>query len=116
MIWVKYLNYTLPDKEHLLNITLVTDDSFTWCIEPAIHINDEFISKASFTFIKEVIECLFKVFEDPGTLDQIGLHFRCHLLIELEFFDDQIEIEVESLFYILTDIIVQSGLDMKRFV
>lgn len=63
-----------------------------------------------------MVERALKFFEDSGILDQVGLHLWGDLLVELELFDDQVEIIEEGLFDILSDIVVESWLDMERLV
>jgi len=63
-----------------------------------------------------MIESFLKLSEYSGTLNQVSLHFWSHLLVELEFFNNQVEIEVKGLLNILSDIIVQSWLNMEWFV
>ena len=116
MFWVEDLNDTLSDEIHLLDITLVADDSLTWCVQPAVHAYNQFIGETSLTFIKEMVESFLKLSEYSGTLNQVSLHFWCHLLVELEFFNNQVEIEVKGLLNVLSDIIVQSWLNMEWFV
>jgi len=116
MFWVEDLNDTLSDEIHLLDITLVADDSLTWCVQPTVHAYDQFIGETSFTLIKEMVESLLELSEYSSTLNQISLHFWSHLLVELELFDDQVEVEVEGLLNVLSDVIVESWLNMEWFV
>jgi hypothetical protein len=44
------------------------------------------------------------------------LHLWGDLLVELELFDNQVEIVQESLFDILSDIIIKSWLNMERLI
>ena len=106
----------LSDKEHFLNISLITDDNFTWDINPAQHIDDQVIGEASLALFEEVVERLFEVSESPCALDKFSLHFGRDLLIKLKLLYDQIEIIQESLLNVLSDIIIQSRLNMVRFV
>ena len=53
-----------------------------------------------------------KFFEYSGILNQIGLHLWSDLLVELEFFDDEVEVVAERLLNILSDIIIQRWLNM----
>ena len=113
---VVYLYESLPDEIHLLDIALETDDSFTWSVNSAVHTDDKLIGEASLALFKEVIEASFKFLEHSSVLDEIGLHLWSDLLVELELFDDQVEIIKESLFDILSNIVVKSWLNMERLV
>jgi hypothetical protein len=56
MIWVEHFNNTLSNKEHFLDITLVTKHLLSGNVKSTVHLNDEFVGKTSLTLIKEVIE------------------------------------------------------------
>jgi hypothetical protein len=49
-------------------------------------------------------------------LNQLSLHLGSEVLVELELFDDQVEVVHESLFDVFPDVVVESGLDMVWFV
>ena len=87
MVRIENLNNTLSNKVHFLYITLVADDSFTRCVQSAIHTDNQFISESSFTFIKEMTELFLKFIEHFGAFHQISLHFGSHLRIEWEVFN-----------------------------
>lgn len=53
---VEDFNKSLSDEVHLLDIAFVTNDHFTWCVDPAVHANDELVGKSSFTFFEEMVE------------------------------------------------------------
>jgi len=63
-----------------------------------------------------MVERAFKFLKDSSVLDQVSLHLRSDLLVELELFDDQVEIVEEGLLDILSDIIVKRWLNMERLV
>ena len=44
------------------------------------------------------------------------MHLWSDLLIELEFFNDQVEIIEEGLLYVLSDIIIERWLNVEGFV
>ena len=50
------LNESLSDEVHLLHVTFVTNDSLSWRINPAIHRNNELISKPSLALFEKVVE------------------------------------------------------------
>ena len=66
--------------------------------------------------VKEMIKRPLKLLEYASILNQVSLHLWSDLLVELEFFNDQVEIVEESLFDIFSNVVVQSGLDMVRLV
>lgn len=107
---------TLSDEEELLNIALVADDGLTWGVDSAVHVDDELVGKTSLTLIEEVVEGFLEFLEHSGVLDQVGLHLWGDLLVELEFFNNQVEIVHEGLFDVLPDIIVESWLDVEGLV
>lgn len=99
-------NQALPDKVHLLDITLETNYSLSWCIDSAIHANNELISESPFALFEEMVETSLKLFKNSCVLNKIGLHFWCNLLVELKLLDDQVEIVQEGLLDVLSDVIV----------
>lgn len=111
-----HFNEALPDEVHFFDITLVTNDAFAGGGDTAVHLDDELIGEASLALLEEVVEGSLEFFEDTGVLDQVRLHLRGNLLIELELFDNQVEIIEESLLNILSDIVVQGRLDVEGFV
>jgi len=113
---VEDFDKTLSNKVHLLNITLVTDNSFTWSVNSAVHVDDQLIGESSLALLKEVVEGSLEFLEDSGVLDKISLHLWCDLLVELELLDNQIEIVQEGLFNIFSDVVVQSWLNVEWLV
>ena len=63
-----------------------------------------------------MVERALKFLKDSSVLDQVSLHLWSDLLVELELFDDQVEIVEEGLLDILSDIIVKRWLNMERLV
>jgi len=53
---VEYLDETLSDEVHLLDITLVRDNDFTWGVNSAVHSNNELIGETSLALLKEMVE------------------------------------------------------------
>jgi hypothetical protein len=82
VVVVVYLDDSLSDEIHLLDITLVTNDSLTWGIESAEHVDNELVGESSLTFIEEVVERLLKLLENSCILDQLGLHLWSDLLVK----------------------------------
>ena len=91
LVGVKFHN-TLSDEEELLDVALVADDSLAGSIDSAVHVDDELVGEASLALIEKVVEGLFEFLEHSGILNQVSLHLWRDLLIELEFFNDQVEI------------------------
>ena len=100
------LNETLSNEVHFLDITLVADNSLPWSVDSAVHSNNQLVSETSLTLLKEMVERSLELLEDSGILDQISLHLWNNLLVELELLNNQVEIVKESLFNVLSDIIV----------
>jgi hypothetical protein len=113
---VENFNQTLSNEIHFFNVTSITNNSLAWSIDSAIHTDDKLIGKSSFALFEEMVEGLFEFFEDSGVLNQVSLHLWGDLLIELELFNNQVEIIEESLFDVLSDIVVQSWLNMEWLV
>jgi len=113
---VENFNQTLSNEIHFFNVTSITNNCLAWSIDSAIHTDDKLIGKSSFALFEEMVEGLFEFFEDSGVLNQVSLHLWGDLLIELELFNNQVEIIEESLFDVLSDIVVQSWLNMEWFV
>jgi len=84
-IRIEYFYDTLSNKVHFLNITLVADDWLIRSLDSAIHIDNQFICKTPFTFIKEVVECLLEFSKYSRAFYQISLHLGSHLVIKLKF-------------------------------
>jgi hypothetical protein len=113
---VENFNQSLSNEIHFFNVTSITNNSLAWSIDSAIHTDDKLIGKSSFALFEEMVEGLFEFFEDSGVLNQVSLHLWGDLLIELELFNNQVEIIEESLFDVLSDIVVQSWLNMEWLV
>jgi hypothetical protein len=110
------LNDSLSDEIHLLDVTLVTNDSLSRGVESAEHIDDELVGETSLAFVEEVVERFLKLLEDSGVLDKLGLHFWGDLLVENELLNNQVEIVHEGLLNVLSDIVIESWLDVERLV
>ena len=115
LVGVKFHN-TLSDEEELLDVALVADDSLAGSVDSAVHVDNELVGETSLALIEKVVERLFEFLEHSGILNQVSLHLWRDLLIELEFFNDQVEIIHEGLFDVLSDIVVKSWLDMEWLV
>lgn len=116
VVIVENFNDSLSDEINLLNVTFVADHHSSRGVQSAEHVNDELVGEASLAFIKEMIERLFKFLENSGILNELGLHLWSDLLVERELFNYQVEIVFESLLNILSDIVIQSWLNMERLV
>ena len=110
------LDDTLSDEVHLLDVALVADDSLSWRVKSAEHVDDELVGEASLALIEEVIEGLLKLLEHSGVLDELSLHLWGNLLVEDELLDDQVEVIHERLLDVVPDIVVQSGLNVEWLV
>ena len=113
---VENLDESLSDEIHLLDITLVADDSLAWGVDSAVHVDDQLICETSLALLKEVIERSLELLENSCILNQVSLHLWGDLLVELKLLNDQVEIIEESLFNILSDVVVESGLDVEWLV
>ena len=113
---IVHLNQSLPDKVHLLDVTLVADNALARRRDTAIHLYDQFVREATLAFLEEMVERSLEFFEHTCVLDQIGLHLGGNLLIELELINDEVEIIEESLFNIFSNIVVKSRLNVEWLV
>lgn len=109
-------NQTLSDEIHLLHIGFVADNSLARGVNSAVHADDQLVRETSFALLEEMVERSLELFKDSRILDKISLHLGGDLLIELELLNDQVEIIKESLFNVLSDIVIKRGLNMKRLV
>ena len=82
------------------------DDSSSRSIDSTVKIDDNLIDKSSFAFFEEMVEWFFKLMENSSVLNKFWLHFWCNLLIEVEFFNNQVEIKQKRLFDVFSDIVV----------
>lgn len=80
----------------------------------AVHVDDKFIGEAPLAVFKKVSEVYLKVFEN--CVHHVCLHFRRDLLIEVEFFNNQVEIVQESVLHVLLNITVEVWRYIIRFV
>ena len=116
IVVVIHLNNTLSNEVHFLDIALVTDDSLAWGIESAEHVNDQLVGKTSLALIEEMVERFFEFLENSRVLDEFSLHLWGNLLIENKLLNDQVEIIHEGLLNVLSDIIIESWLNMEWLV
>ena len=110
------LNNSLSDEIHLLDITLVTNDSLTGSVESAEHVDDQLVGETSLAFVEEMVERLFEFLENSSVLDQLGLHLWSDLLVENKLFNDQVEVIHEGLLNVLSDIVIEGWLDVEWLV
>jgi hypothetical protein len=110
------LDNALLDEVHLLDVTVPGDDGFAIGENSAIKGNNDLIAKSSFAGVEEMVESFFKFYELLGAEDEVGLHLGGDLLVELELFDDQVEVVHEGLLHVLPDVPIERGLDVVGFV
>ena len=82
------------------------NDSSSRSVDSTVKIDDNLVDKSSLTFFEEMVEWFFKLMENSSVLDKFWLHFWCNLLIEVEFFNNQVEIKQKRLFNVFSDIVV----------
>lgn len=116
IIVVVDLDDTLSDEVDFFDIALVADNNSSWGIKSAEHIDNKLVGETSLALIEEMVERLLEFLEHSSILDKFSLHLWSDLLVESKLLDDQVEIVFESLFNILSDIVVESWLDMERLV
>ena len=110
------LDNSLSNKIHLLDVTLVTNNGLTRCVKSTEHVDDELVGESSLTFVEEVIERLLELLENSCVLDQLGLHLWGDLLVENKLLNNQVKIVHEGLLNILSDIVIESWLDVEWLV
>ena len=116
IVVVIHLDDTLSNEVHFLDITLVTDDSLAWSVKSAEHVDDQLVGKSSLTLIEEMVEGLLELLENSSVLDEFSLHLWSNLLVEDKLLNDQVEIIHEGLLDILSDVIIESWLNMEWLV
>jgi hypothetical protein len=116
VVVIKNFNDSLSNEINLLHVTFVADNNSSRGVKSAEHINDKLVGEAPFALIKEMIERLLEFLENSSILNKLSLHFWSNLLIERELFDNQVEIVFESLLNVLSDVIVQSWLNVEWLV
>ena len=77
----------MKDEEQFFDIWLVTNYCLAWREYLAVHVDDELVDEATLTPREEMAEVVFELFECFGTLNQVCLHIRSDLLIEVKFFN-----------------------------
>lgn len=63
-----------------------------------------------------MVELLLKVSELTNILNEVCLHLRSNLLIELKFFNYEVEVKHKGLFNVLADVSVERGLDVVALI
>ena len=110
------MDYAELLKVNFLDETLVRDYVLALRNLPRVEGDNELIRETPLTFIEEAIKRLLKLVECLRLLNQPSLHFWCDLLVEREFFDQQIKVLLECLLNVEPDIVVKDRLDMEWFV
>jgi hypothetical protein len=78
------------------------------------HIDDQLIDEPSLTVFEEMLEMSLKVLKDR--LHDLSLHLRGDLLIEIELFNNQVEIVHEGIVHVLLDVTVKVRGDIVGLV
>jgi hypothetical protein len=107
-------NGTLLDEIKLAELLSIGDYSGIRLINPSKHVYDELINETALTVLKEVSELCLEVLENC-TYD-LCLHFWWDLLIEVEFFNNQIEVVQEGIVNKLLNVAIQIRRDVVRLV
>ena len=68
--------------------------------QPPLHLNYKFVFETSLTIFEEMTKVFLKGLENGGVLDQLWLHFGCDLMVKVEVFNQQVEVEFEGMFNI----------------
>ena len=76
------------NEVHLLDTTLVADNSLSWLVYSAVEVDDELIDEPTLALLEEVVEAALELLELEGLDDQLSLHLRSHPLVELKLLDD----------------------------
>ena len=105
-IVVVHLHHSLLDEVHFFQVGFVGYHDSVLLVNSAVHLDNKFVSETSLALLEEVAEGLFELFESSCVLNQVSLHLGGNLVVEIEFFNDEVEIVLEGLFYVVTDIVV----------
>lgn len=113
---VEHLHNALSDEVQVLHCRLIGDDGLAMGEQSAEHLDDQLVGEASLALVEEVLEMLFEVIESLGQFDELRLHLWGDLLVEVELFNDQIEVVLVGLLNVLSDVIVELWLQMERVI
>lgn len=80
----------------------------------SVHVDHEFIAEPNLTRSKEAFKLLHEFRKNQIT--QLGLHLRGELLVQVEFFDDQIEVKHKGIADSFCHTVVKTWVNMKWFV
>ena len=116
LLIIMNFNHTLANKVHFLKVALIVDEDFVWGEDPAVQLNDQLIDEASFAPIEKVVERPLELSEAVDVEDDLCLQLGWNLSVEVEFFDDQVEVIQEGLLNIIPDVVVELGLDVVWLV
>jgi hypothetical protein len=90
------------------------DDRYVRLVDTCEHVNDKLVDEPTFAVLKEVAELNLKVFED--CVHDFSLHLGRDLLIEVEFFDYQVEVMKECILHILLYLAVKVRRDVVGLI
>ena len=80
---------------------------FTRVVNTSVQLDDELITESSLARVEEGFELAQEVRE--YLVDQLSLHRRCQLLVKRVLFNNQVKVEVESIFHSLLDTFAELG-------
>lgn len=83
-------------------------------IDAREHVDNQFVNKSSLTVFEEMPIGQLEILKDG--IHYLCLHLRRDLLIEIEFFDYQVEIIKESIMHVGFNVAVEIWRDVVRFV
>ena len=101
---VEHRDCTFLDEVDLTEFLTIVYYSKIRLINSCKHIDDQFVEETSFTVFKEMLEVQLKVLEN--SIHNLSLHLWWNLLIEVEFFNNKVEIIHKCIMHVLLDITV----------
>jgi hypothetical protein len=107
-------NCTFLDEVELAELLSIRDYSGIRLVYPSKHVYDKFINETTLAVLKEVPELCLEILENC-TYD-LCLHFWWDLLVEIEFFNNQIEIVQEGIMNELFNVTIQIRRDIVGLV
>jgi len=114
LVLVVHGNFSFLDKVNLPEFLSIIDDCCVRFVYSCKHINNQLIYEASFTVFEEMSKLQLKFLENSAY--NLGLHLGRDLLVEIEFFNNKVEIMQKGVVHELLNVTVQVGWNVVWFV
>jgi hypothetical protein len=114
LVFVVKFNSSLSDEVDLSKLLSILNHSSLWLVYPAIHVDNQFICKASFTVVKEVFEVLLKVLEYE--IHDFCLHLWRYLVVEWKLLYYEVIVMQKCILNVLLDYTIEVWWNIVRFI